>query len=285
GIGALWQSPLFGLPPDRLYTVTINADSGGAVSDLEADGSIRVVAARTSAPLRGTTLLPGATCFVAADNAEVVAQHEAVALWQAAASRVPQPGKTWVALLILASVVVAGSFGLAPVELAASAGAVLMVLTGVLTPGAAARALDMQLLFILAGSIGLGAIVISSGLADVIADAIRTASGGNTALVVIVFAVATTVMTNFVTNAATASILTPVGVGIATELGISPVILLALIGTCVSFTFINPLSHQTNMMVMRPGGYTLRSFAMFGVPVLLGSLATACAVAYLLLRG
>jgi di/tricarboxylate transporter len=144
--------------------------------------------------------------------------------------------------------------------------------------------LDLRVLFILAGSIGLGAIVVVSGLADVIANWIRYSSGRNVALVVVVFALTTALLTNFVTNAATASILTPVGIGIATELGINPVTLLALIGTCVSFTFINPFSHQTNMMVMRPGGYTTRSFALFGLPVLLASLVAACLVAYLLVR-
>jgi di/tricarboxylate transporter len=281
GIGSLWRSPLFGTPPDRLFAVTINTDIGETLDDLEDDGTLRVIAARTDEPLRRITLSPGDTCYVAARSADIVARHEGVALWQEAASRVPQPGKTWIALAILAAVVIAGSFGLTPTELAASGGAVLMVLSGVLTPGSAARALDLRVLFLIAGSIGLGEIVVSSGLAEVIANGIRYASGGNTLLVVIVMGVATTLLTNFVTNAATASILTPIGVGIAVDLGVNPVTVLALIGTCVSFTLINPYSHQTNLMIMRPGGYTTRSFALFGIPTLLASLVAACIVTYL----
>jgi di/tricarboxylate transporter len=159
-----------------------------------------------------------------------------------------------------------------------------MVLSGVLTPGSAARALDMRVLFLIAGSIGLGEIVVSSGLAEVIASGIRSVSGGNTFLVMVVLAVATALMTNFVTNAATASILTPIGIGIATDIGINPVTVLALIGTCVSFTLINPFSHQTNLMIMHPGGYTTRSFALFGAPVLAASLVAVCVVAYVLFR-
>jgi len=153
-----------------------------------------------------------------------------------------------------------------------------MVISGVLTPGSAARALDMRVLLLIAGSIGLGEIFVSSGLAEVIADAIRTVPGGNALVVVVVLAVATSALTNLVTNAATASILTPIGVGIATDIGADPVTILALIGTCVSFTLINPYSHQTNLMIMHPGGYTTRSFALFGVPVLAGSLLAACVV-------
>ena len=58
------------------------------------------------------------------------------------------------------------------------------------------------------------------------------------------------------TNAATASIVTPVALRIAADLGVDPVTVLALVGTCVSFTLINPYSHQSNVMVMQPGGYT-----------------------------
>ena len=94
-----------------------------------------------------------------------------------------------------------------------------MVLTGVLTPGAAGRALDWNVLFVIAGSVGLGAIVVSSGLADLIAGGIRLASGGSELLFVIAFAVITTLMTNFITNAAAASILTPVGIAIALVTG------------------------------------------------------------------
>ena len=159
-----------------------------------------------------------------------------------------------------------------------------MVLTGVLTPGSAGRALDWNVLFVIAGSVGLGAIVVSSGLADLIADGIRLASGGSELLFVIAFAAITTLMTNLITNAAAASILTPVGIAIALEYGIDPTVVLALIGTCISFTFLNPFGHQTNMMVMRPGGYTTATFLRFGTPVLLAALITAAAVAYLLIR-
>jgi di/tricarboxylate transporter len=207
-----------------------------------------------------------------------------VTLFERAAGLTPQPAKTAFALAILVAVIVSASFGLVPVEMASVTGAVLMVLTGILTPKSAVRALDWNVLFILVGSVALGAIVVESGLATVLADAIRQLAGGSVLLVVIVFALTTAVVTNLVTNAAAASILTPVAISIANELGINPVTLLALIGTCISFTFINPFSHQSNLMVMQPGGYTSASFARFGIPLVAGSLVTVIIVAYLLLH-
>ena len=70
---------------------------------------------------------------------------------------------------MLLAVVVAASAGLAPVELVAVSGALLMVITKVITPRSAVRALYWNVLFVLAGSVGLGAVVVSSGLADAIA--------------------------------------------------------------------------------------------------------------------
>ena len=101
--------------------------------------------------------------------------------------------------------VVAPLRGLARAEVAASTGAVLMVVAGVITPRAAVGALEPKVLAL-----------------------------------VVVLALATTVMTNLVTNAATASIVTPVAITIATEMHVDPVTVLALVGTCVSFTLLNP---------------------------------------------
>jgi di/tricarboxylate transporter len=137
-----------------------------------------IIAARSDRSLHETDLNPGETCYVASESEDAVARNPAVALWQTASSRAPQPSKTFVALSLLAAVIVAASFGLVPLEFAASGGAVLMVLTGVITPRSAARALEPKLLGLLAGSIGLGAIVFQSGLADVIADAIADLSTG-----------------------------------------------------------------------------------------------------------
>ena len=283
GIEAIWRTPLFGMSAQRLYAVSVSAGGPTSLHDFERDGSLRIIAARSDHSLHETELNPGETCYVAGESEAAIARSPSVALWQTASSRAPQPSKTFVALGILLGVIVAAFFGLVPAEIASSAGAVLMVLTGVITPRSAARALDPRVLGLLAGSIGLAAIVVESGLAHVIADSISDLSSGTLGLVLVI-AIATTVMTNLVTNAATASIVTPVALRVAADMCVDPVTVLALIGTCVSFTLINPYSHQSNVMVMRPGGYTGAEFARFGVWILAPCLVTVCVVAYLLLR-
>ena len=282
GVRMLWRSPRFGLSPQDLFAVSIATDEHASVRDLEENEDILVVAAQSRDMLRDTPARAGETCLVTARSADVLTDHPLVGLWQKVEGKAPQTGRTWVALGILVGVIVAGSFGLAAIELIAVAGATLMVVTGVLTPRSAARALNWNVLAIIAGSVGLGIIVVNSGLGAHIAAAILTLSGGSTALTLLVVAAGTTVLTNVVTNAAAASILTPVALSIAPTVGLDPIVLLTLIGTCISFTFINPFSHQSNLMVIKPGGYTTATFVRFGIPLTLVSLTTAFLVSWAL---
>lgn len=284
GVRALWGSPRFGLSEQRLYSASVGPGEHGTLRDLEDEGDVQVIAAESDQPLRKTKALPGETIFVTCASPQALSEHDELRLWQDVAGKAPQPGRTWLALGILVAVILAATLSLVAVELAAFTGAVLMVVTGVLTPRAAVRALDWNVLFILAGSVGLGAIVVESGIADLIAQAIRYLSADSLPLLVVVFAVTTAILTNLVTNAAAASILTPVAITLAASMELNPVMLLALIGTCISFTFINPFSHQSNIMVLRPGGYSMMSFVRFGIPLIAVSLVSVCVVTYALLR-
>lgn len=283
GVRMLWASPRFGLSPQDLYMVSIATNEQSSVRVLEENEDITVVAAEGDERLRDIPATPGEMCLVTAASPDVLTGHPSIGLWQKVAGKAPQTGKTWVALAILVAVIVPGSLGLAAIELVAVTGAALMVVTRVLTPRSAVRALDWNILAIIAGSVGLGTIVVNSGLGERISDAVLTLSAGSTALVVLVIAIGTTLLTNLVTNSAAAAILTPVAIAVAASSGLDPVLLLTIIGTCISFTFLNPFSHQSNLMVMKPGGYSTRTFFRFGVPLTVVSLGTVFLVGWGLL--
>ena len=283
GVRMLWGNPVFGLAPQRLFLVAIATSEQKSVRDLEEDEDVVVIAAQTTGLLREAPAEPGELCLVTAESPDALAENPLVALWRELEGTAPQTAKTWLAVAILVGTIVSASFGLAAVELCAVAGAVLMVITGVLTPRSAVRALNWNILAIIAGSVGLGTIVVQSGLGGYVSDAVLALASGNTLLVVLVFVVGTTLLTNAVTNAAAAAILTPIALEVGAVVGLNPVLLLTLIGTCISFTFLNPYSHQSNLMVMRPGGYSSRTFLRFGVPLTVAVAATAIGVGWSLL--
>ena len=78
------------------------------------------------------------------------------------------------------------------------------------------------------------------------------------------------ILTNLLTNAATAILFSPIALSAATELGVHdplPFLLAVIYGANCSFA--TPFAYQTNMLVMGPGHYKFGDFMKFGVPLVL----------------
>lgn len=191
-----------------------------------------------------------------------------VLLMEGAETQLTVPKKAPLAIAILLGVVTLGALGAAPFALLAIAGAVVMLLCGCLTVRNATRALDPSVLLLLAGMIPLGIAMEHSGLAGELADAV-VAFTGDAAPWVLVAALylLTSVMTEFVSNNATAVLLTPITFVIAERLGMDPKPLLIAVAFAASASFSTPIGYQTNTMVMGPGGYTFRDYLKVGLPL------------------
>lgn len=182
------------------------------------------------------------------------------------------------AFLIMAGVVVATLLGM-PIVVSALAGAVLMVLTGVLTLDEAYHALDKRVLVLLAGILSLEAAMVNSGLAQWLGDGLLQVLGqAEPWMLVGAFYLMAMLLTAVMSNQATAVILAPIAISTAQELGASPVPLLMAITFAASASFLTPVGYQTNTMIYNTGNYRFTDFTRVGLPlnVLLLILATIC---------
>lgn len=263
-IPTLWRNPLIGPSGTRLYQATVAPGFQGTLTDLGLAADVDVVAAPVSGPFDRTPARAGTVVFIATHEPEQAESSEPIGMVAPAGERSPRPEKTWPALLVFGAVVVLASSGLLPVEWVAVGGAIAMVAVRALTPRAAARALDWNLLGITAGSIGLGVIFVESGLAGEVADAVARLTGGATLASLALLAGAALLFTNIVTNSAAAAMMVPLGLDVAAANGLPALPVVVLVAVCVSFGFINPIATTTNVMVQAPGGYRLRSYARLG---------------------
>jgi di/tricarboxylate transporter len=173
-----------------------------------------------------------------------------------------------VAAIGLAFIVVTGT-GLMPLLNGALLTAVALVATRAIDLGQARRAIDLNLIVLIAASFGLGAAVQSSGLAQVIADtllAIFSPLGPQGMLAGILLA--TIALTEVITHNAAAVLLFPVAVATATSLGLQPLpfVLAVLFGA--SLSFLTPVGYQTNVMVYGLGNYRFLDFPRVGLPLI-----------------
>ena len=79
----------------------------------------------------------------------------------------------------------------------------------------------------------------------------------------------TSLMTNILSNNATAVLFTPIAIGIADQLGAPPMPFVVAVILAASCSFATPVGYQTNMLVMGPGHYRFRDYLIGGGPLVI----------------
>lgn len=178
--------------------------------------------------------------------------------------------RAWIPIATLAAVVLLAATGVVPILQGSLIGAVLMVALGVLTPLEARRAVDVEVIVVIAAAFGLAAAMVSSGLADIVANGlvgVFEVIGPRGVLLGIVLA--TVVMTELITNNAAALLMLPVGLAAAAEVGLDPRGVAIAVAITASASFLTPIGYQTNTMVLGPGGYRFTDYMRLGLPLTL----------------
>ena len=179
-----------------------------------------------------------------------------------------QPSKAVPAVAILTLVVGLAAAGVAPVVVTATGGAIAMILFGCLTPEDAYRAVDWRVIFLLAGVLALGTALERTGAAELLSRGLILGVGGlgPVALVSAVY-LATTLLTNMMSNNATAVLLAPIVIAAAAEMEVDPRPLLMAVTFAASASFMTPVGYQTNTMIYGPGQYRFMDFVRVGGPL------------------
>lgn len=179
-----------------------------------------------------------------------------------------RPGKLAITISTLAAVVIIVSLGFLPIVTAATAGCAVLILTGCLRPGEVYRAIDLSLVFILAGSLALGVALDKTGVTAVLADRVAGLSATTGPFVVMaVFFLLAVLISELMSNSGTVALLGPVTISVALKMGINPMSLLAAITFGASAAFAMPIGYQTSLMIYGPGGYRFKDFILMGIPL------------------
>lgn len=169
---------------------------------------------------------------------------------------------------VIAGVVAAAAMGLAPILVTAMAGCAILILTRIVSVEQAYAAIDWKVIFLLAGVIPLGTALQQTGAADLLATGITRILGAHGPWMVLsAFYVLSTLLTQVMSNNATAALLAPLAFAAATGMGVSPRPFLVAITFAASTSFMTPVGYQTNAMVMGPGRYKVSDFARVGTPL------------------
>ena len=178
--------------------------------------------------------------------------------------------EAWWVVAIIAGIVVLSTTGLLPILHAALLGAVLIPTLGILTPAECRRAVDLDVIIMIAAAFGIGAAMQESGLADQVASLVfGVFAGFGTSGTVLGLVLVTLVLTELVTNNAAAILVFPIAMSVSEAVNASPAPFAIAVAVAASASFLTPIGYQTNTMVYGPGGYRFSDYARLGAPLTL----------------
>jgi di/tricarboxylate transporter len=175
-------------------------------------------------------------------------------------------GQMFLALGIFASALLASAIGLIPVQIAFTAAVLLMIVTRIVNLREAYESVDWPIIVLLGAMIPVGAALETTGGAQLIADGILKISNQfPPAFALIVLLVATMFLSDLVNNAAAVVLMAPIAIRTAQGMdsSIDPFLMAITIGA--SCAFLTPIGHQSNTLVMGPGGYKFGDYWRMGL--------------------
>lgn len=173
-------------------------------------------------------------------------------------------------ITIFASAIVLSALGFLSVPVSFTMAAGLMVVTNVMPLRELYENIEWPIIVLLGATIPLGGALERSGAADTLANAALAISlDAPAAVAIIVLMVATILLSNVVNNAAAAVLMAPIGISMASSLGASMDPFLMAVAVGAAIPFLTPIGHQSNILVMGPGGYSFSDYWKLGLPLTL----------------
>ena len=200
----------------------------------------------------------------------LLANPDLIVLGNGDADTAPAMGKGWLALAIMGVTLLFAAVNSAVVGEMMLGGALAMILVRVLTMDQAYQAIEWKSVFLVAGMLPMGIAMTKTGAAALLANGLVTFLGpvGPLALLAGLFVV-TVLLTQAMNGAAVATVVVPIAIQTAQQVGVDPRALAMGVALATSMAFLTPLGHPVNVLVMGPGGYRFRDYVKMGLPLAL----------------
>lgn len=128
--------------------------------------------------------------------------------------------------------------------------------------------LPLDVLILIGSAFGIGTALSQSGLADYLASwVIRIGAPFGILAILFLIYFLTNLLTEFITNNASAVIMFPIALSTAQSFHINPIALMVILAVAASASFVTPIGYQTNLIVYGPGGYRFTDYVKVGLPL------------------
>jgi di/tricarboxylate transporter len=174
----------------------------------------------------------------------------------------------YLALGIFLTSILLTTAGVLKVQVAFSVAALTLVIIKIINSREFYDAIEWPTIIMLGSLLPLGSALRSSGGSDTIANGLMVATSFlSDKMMLVLLMVLTMMMTNLINNSAAAVLMAPIALSLAKFMGVSPDPLLMTVCVAASSAFMTPIGHQSNLLVMGPGGYRFTDYWRMGLPL------------------
>ena len=180
--------------------------------------------------------------------------------------------------VIIVTVIVVMAFGSKlpgflnmPLHVASTIGALVCVVTGIVPEKRAYASIDWTTIFLFAGMLPLASAMNTTGAGKMIADMVVGVLGDNPSPFIIMTAMfwLTSILTQFMSNTASTTLLAPISLAIAEGIGANPQAVLMIVAMAASTAFATPVGTPPNTLVLGPGGFRFVDYIIVGTPLII----------------
>lgn len=162
----------------------------------------------------------------------------------------------------------ATGFGVTTAPVAFAAAVLMVMILRILPASEIYGAVDWPVIVLLGALMPVAGAIASTGAADQIARLLlEGVARGNAVMALAVILIVTMTISDFVNNAATAAIISPIAVGTAAKLGVNADAFLMAVAVGASCAFLTPIGHQNNTLILGPGGFRFDDYWRVGLPL------------------
>ncbi|UCZ56840.1 SLC13 family permease [Desulfurispirillum indicum] len=181
---------------------------------------------------------------------------------------IPDKRKATIAMLVMAAAVAGAAFGLLPAAISFAAGMLAFMALRIVPLRSVYNSIDWTVIVLLGAMIPVAGAMADTGAADMLAGLLlENIARGSAVAAVVVLLVVTMTLSDFMNNAATAAVMCQIAISTALQLGVNADTYLMAVAVGASCSFLTPIGHQNNTLILGPGGFRFGDYWRLGLPM------------------
>lgn len=181
---------------------------------------------------------------------------------------IPHKRKAALALIIMVAAIALSALGILPVAVSFAGGMLAYMALRILPLRSVYTSIDWPVIVLLGALMPVAGVLSDTGAADLLAEGmLNFLAQGSAVAAVVVILVLSILLSSVMNNAATAAVMCQIAISSGQQLNVNVDTFLMAVAVGASCSFLTPIGHQNNTLILGPGGFRFGDYWRLGLPL------------------